>query len=218
MLIDLDRYDALAARGLIGQGDWGDDRGRACLMYALVTGATSERDCAAKGWPLWLAEMAVWLFDRYDSGEAVERGRALAQAIHDADARGVDWSSVYRRVRCDAILPIAMDAIGSGDEPWRVACRDVVQWSIDNDGAGAGGAARAAGAVRAAWAAGAAEAAEAAGGAQAAGAADAARAAGSARAADAARAARAAEAAEAARAALAAARQRIEATLIKALR
>ena len=170
MEIELDTYNDLAARGRIRQGSWGDGRERACLMSALVTGATSTEDCAAKGWPLWLAEIAVFLFDAYPADAAVARGRALAAAIHAADARGIDWDAVFRRVRLDAILPIALDSVGDGDEPWRVKCRRVVQWSIDNDGqptraAEATRAARAAGAARGAWAAGAAWAAWAAGGA-----------------------------------------------------
>jgi hypothetical protein len=158
-------------------------------MSALVSGAHSEADCAAKGWPLWLAELTVWLFDAFDA-DYIERGRALAVAIAASDR---DWERVYRDVRLNAVLPIALRSIGDGDEDWRVECRRVVQWSIDNDGeaAKAAGAAEAACAARAAKAAGAAKAAEAA---EAVWAARAAKAAGAAEAAWAAGAARAAKA------------------------
>ena len=152
MQINIDNYKALAARDAIRPGGWGDGRERACLMSALVTGATSEQDCAAQGWPLWLAEIAVHLFDAIDD-DRIARGRRLAEAIRDADARGVDWDRVQRELRLTAILPIALESIGDGDEPWRVACRRAVQWSIDHDGAynpEAAEAARAAGAARAA--------------------------------------------------------------------
>lgn len=205
MQIDIQRYDDFAARGIIQQGSWGDGHERACLMSAIVFGAKSTEDCAAQGWPMWLAEMAVWLFDRYPEDKAVTRGRTLALAINNADTRGVDWDRVFRDVRLSAILPIAMRSIGESDEPWRVSCRQAVQWSIDNDGAAnpkAAMAARAAMAAEAAWAAWAAWAA------------------GAAWAAEASRAAWAAEASEAAwaaGAAEAAARDEIESALLKIL-
>lgn len=152
MKIDIARFEELAARGAIIQDDWGDGRERACLMSALVTGATSEEDCAANGWPLWLAEMAVWLFDRWPRNEAVARGRALAHAIAAYDARGGDWDAVYRRVRMDAILPIAGESIGDGDELWRIECRAVVDHAI-SVGARPPTEAEAAWAAKAAWAA-----------------------------------------------------------------
>lgn len=142
MQINIDRYEALAARGAIRQRAWGDGQEQACLMSALVTGADSETDCVAQGWPLWLAEIAMWLFDGYPEDQAIERGRRLALAIKAADARGVQWERVFRAVRLTAVLPIAMEVIGESDEPWRVECRKVVQWSIDNGGEAAGAAAR----------------------------------------------------------------------------
>ena len=177
MEINIDMFDTLAARGAIQKGEWGDGHERACLMSAVVTGAQSVEECAMRGWPLWLAELCVWLFDGYDD-DYIIRGRTLITAISDADARGADWDRVYKTVRLQAILPIAMESVGGGDEPWRVACREAVQWSLDHGGAAnpqAAGAARAARAAEAAWAA------------EAAGAARAARAAWAARAAEAAR-------------------------------
>lgn len=169
MQIDIPRLDAFIARGAIRQGLWGDGQNRACLMSAVVTGATSANDCAAAGWPMWLAELSVWLFDQFPPEAAIERGRRLVVAIRDADDRGIDWDRVYRDLRLRAVLPIAMDAIGTGDEPWRIKCRTVVQWSIDRDGKAAWAAEAAEEAVEAAaassaaaavWAAGAPAAAE----------------------------------------------------------
>jgi hypothetical protein len=185
--IDIASFEALAKRGAIKQGAWGDGHERACLMSALVSGAKREEDCVAQGWPLWLAEIAVWLFDTAPKDEAVDKGRRLAVAIAAADKRGIDWDRVYCDVRTDAILPIALDAIGDGDESWRSRCRDVVQAAIDRGGraptdeeaaaaAAAGWAASAPMAASAPWAASAARSASAARagcGARAAGAADA---------------------------------------------
>ena len=160
MLLDINNLNRHIARGTLRQGSWGDGYEQACLMSALVSEAKSESDCAAQGWPLWLAELSVWLFDRFDD-DYVDRGRALAEAIAKSDQ---DWDRVWTDVRLNAILPIAMRSIGDGDEPWRAECRRVVQWSIDNGGAparaaeaaeaaGAAGAARAVKAARAAGAA-----------------------------------------------------------------
>ena len=138
MEIDLERFEGFAMRGAVHQGKWGDGRERACLLSAVVADAKSEEDCAARGWPLWLAEITVWLFDGYPEASAVARGRALIQAIAAADSRGVDWDRVFRDLRLKTVLPVALRSIGDGDEPWQVAWRALVQWSIDHDGAAAG--------------------------------------------------------------------------------
>ena len=132
MQINIESLDRHIEAGTLLRGAWGDGHERACLMSALVRGAKSVYDCAAKGWPLWLAELSVWLFDGFDDADYIERGRAMAEAIAASDQ---DWDRVYRDVRLNSILPITMDSIGDGDEPWRVACRHAVQLSIDDDGA-----------------------------------------------------------------------------------
>lgn len=99
MQIDIDRLDTLIARGIVQQGSWGDGHERACLMSAVVSDAKSEDDCAAQGWPLWLAEMVVWLFDNYPADQAITRGRALMSVIKAADEAGRDWDDAHRRVR-----------------------------------------------------------------------------------------------------------------------
>lgn len=132
MKIDIDNLNRHIAARTLKKRSWGYSQERACLVSALVPGAKSSADCAAQGWPLWLAELSVWLFDEFGDDDYIERGRALAQAIAESDQ---DWDRVYRDVRINAILPIVMRSIGHGNEDWRVECRSAVQWCIDNDGA-----------------------------------------------------------------------------------
>jgi hypothetical protein len=197
MKLDLDRLDYFASRGALVQRARGDAHETACALSA-VAGVTSDTECIALGWPRWLAEIYRILFDNAPKNEALAWAREVGAAIKAADRPGADWDRIKRDLRLRAILPIALENVGDGDEPWRTDCRNALQWSIANDGADNP---RAVGAARAAWdawAAGAARAAEAAG---AAGAAEAAEAAEAARAAGAAGAAEAAEAAWAAEAA-----------------
>ena len=156
-------------RGRLEQGAWGDARETACLMSAL-TGATSIEGCVAAGWHQTIAELGTVIFDNAPPDEMLSRSIAFAEAVIAADARGADFDRVIRDIRMNAILPIAMESIGDGDDPWQRECRAVVQWSLDNDGkpawsawtARAAEAARAARAAGAAWAPGAARAARAA--------------------------------------------------------
>ena len=133
MKIDISAFEDFAAAGKLRQGDWGDARETACLMSGL-TGATDVKGCAAAGWPEWLAELGILIFDKAPNEIMVERGRAFAEAVKAAEDRGADFDRAFRDIRLTSILPIAMKAIGDGDDPWRVACREVVQWSIDHDG------------------------------------------------------------------------------------
>ena len=157
MICDVKNFDRMLADGRLQQRDWGDGE-TACLMSSLIPGAEKIEDCAAKGWPVWLAEVFVHLFDA-DPSDDFAWGRKLRDAIEAAVKRNADLAEggpVWRAVRLNAILPIAADAVGEGDEHWRVQCRQAVQWSLDNGGARAAGAARAVGAAGAARAVGAA--------------------------------------------------------------
>lgn len=212
MKIDLNALTD-GSRGRLEQGEWGDARETACLMSAL-TGETSINGCVDAGWPKWLAELGTVIFDNAPKDELLDRSIAFAKAVKAAEERGADWDRCFRDVRLRAVLPIALESIGPGDEPWRVRCREIVQWSIDHDGQ----AAEAAEAAKAAWAAKAAGAAGVTWAAEAAGVTWAAAAAGAAGAAKAAKAAAAAGAEWAAVAAWAAAHTRIFETTVAVLR
>lgn len=144
---DFEKYRALMGTGEMNAGDWDN-----CAMGVAV--APDIEGCIAAGWPKWAAELVTVIFDR--GGDArEERGLRALEAFHSAAERGADFEAVYRAIRLNAILPIAMESIGDGDEPWRVECRAVVQDAIDCGGrlteAQKGRASRAAWAAWAAW-------------------------------------------------------------------
>jgi hypothetical protein len=60
-LIDTDAPAKIAAAKL-RSGSWGGND-TVCMMSALVPGAQSASDCVTAGWPQWLAELNVSLFD-----------------------------------------------------------------------------------------------------------------------------------------------------------
>jgi hypothetical protein len=228
MNINLEQFEQFAAKGMLVQHNWGNLKTDACLISSLA-GETSIKKCASAGWPQWLAEIGVWLFDSApDIETAIVDGRRFALAVKKADEKGVYFDDVYAKVRMTAILPIALNSVGEGNELWRIECRRVVLAAIERVGkkpsyaeirqaAMAAWAARDASAVSAAMTASAASAASTASAAGAAGAAGAAWAADAAGAADAVYAAWAAGAAYAAWAARAAARTKIIDSLIDAL-
>ena len=181
MKIDIENFRRAGEAGKLGR-TWSN-----CLMGELV--GHSRTECIQAGWPEWMVDIGVWINDTATEDRLFADGLRFAEASHAFNGRNGDPDRLFRDLRLQAILPVAMRTIGDGEEPWRVICREIVQWSLDNDGqaaraAEAAGAAGAAGAARAARAAGAAEAA---GAAWAAWAAEAAEAAGAACAARAAR-------------------------------
>ena len=166
MKIDVENFERLAKANKLFRGTWGDGRETACLMSAIAS--PSLEGCVAQGWPQWLVEVGTWVFDTSEYKDKIADSFEFIEAAKAFDARGGDPDRLFRDFRLQSVLPEAMAAIGPGDEPWRVKCRDLVQWCLDNDGQAADAeyaawAARAARAADAAWAAGAADAADAAG-------------------------------------------------------
>ena len=172
-MINLTRLEGVTR---LGRG-WGDDGCPPCIMRVL-SGKTNTKSAAKKtGLPIWLTELAEWINYCWPAADRLREMTRFAVAAAVAQRAGVDLSEdgpVWRDVRLNAILPIAMEAIGTGNESWRGDCRAMVQWSLDNGGKRADAvevarAARAARvtrtseAVRVSWATRAAEAAEAAG-------------------------------------------------------
>ena len=117
MKIDIESLEDFIARNALRQCNWGDARETACLVSAL-TGKTDVESCEAVGWPLWLAELYVSLFDAAPKDEATEWARQLAAAVKTADERGVDWGRCRHDIRLRTILPIALASVGNVDEPW----------------------------------------------------------------------------------------------------
>lgn len=160
MKIDLNRLDNMTLIQRRWVGDIGSNA--ACAMGAM-TGRDSEQGCVADGWPLWLVQLVEDLNDNLPPETFADQMRTLGHAADAAVRQGLDVDALWRAVRLNAVLPIAMEAIGAGNEGWRVKCRAVVQWSIDHNGQAAdfARAAEAADFARAADAAGAARAADA---------------------------------------------------------
>ena len=149
-----------------------------CMMSALVPGAQSTDDCETAGWPLWLADLCVGLYDA-DVGADDEQQAAdqwayrVAEAIaHPVDydrARHLFFIAVLKRIEhldtAHVVRPVielhqralttGMPAASEWDSA-RAAAWDA-DWVAAGGAAGAAGDAEGAeGAEGAAWAAGAA--------------------------------------------------------------
>jgi len=132
------------------QSTWHNDATRAaCLMGWLVDGARSVDDCVTAGWPEWLVNLNISLFD---SCPADEKDRfALGLALACRGKIIPETVAMEHTARC---LDRCVGYIGPGDEDWRVECRTVVANTVTTLRSGrwltveeAAGAARAAGAA-----------------------------------------------------------------------
>ena len=75
----LERIDA--ARDRLTRQSWGDGVSDVCMMNALLPGTRSVADCVTAGWPSWMAELCVALFDA-EVGAENEIGAAYLWARH----------------------------------------------------------------------------------------------------------------------------------------
>ena len=130
MRIDRQQLEKAIERGTLTQRTWDEDT--PCMMSALA--GRSYEECTAAGWPKWLAEVGVWLFDQQYKNDIHSFAREFTEAAEAAEARGADYDEVYKEFRLGSVLPIALASIGDGDEQWRVECRETVQWAIDHGG------------------------------------------------------------------------------------
>ena len=74
-LIDPTAADKIeAAHPRLRAGEWGGTH-TACMMSALVRGAGGIQDCVTAGWPEWLAELNVSMFDANVGAECEETAR-----------------------------------------------------------------------------------------------------------------------------------------------
>jgi hypothetical protein len=87
MEININRFDEFAAKGMLQQFTFGDLKNNACLLSALAGGKSLDQ-CTAAGWPKWLAEIGIWLFDTAPTIEtAINDGHEFALAVTAFDAR-----------------------------------------------------------------------------------------------------------------------------------
>lgn len=131
MKIDRESLVQAINENRLTQGTW--DKETPCLMSAIAGRSLDE--CTSNGWPRWLAELAVWLFDNQKPSDIHAFAIEFTGAVEAAESRNADYDEIFKQFRLGSVLPIALEAVGDGDEPWRVACRQAVQWSIDNGGA-----------------------------------------------------------------------------------
>lgn len=96
-----------AAKTKLRAGDWGGTEA-VCMMSAVVPGAKGVQDCVTAGWPEWLVELNVHLFDSVtgtDDEDAArfEFARAVAEAVQVprdyAKARDLFLISTLERVK-----------------------------------------------------------------------------------------------------------------------
>ena len=75
-----------AVQPILRAGSWGNGTDAVCMMSAMVSGATCAEDCEAAGWPRWLAELNVKLFDAEvgadnEHAARVQFARDVAEAV-----------------------------------------------------------------------------------------------------------------------------------------
>ena len=142
------------------RGAWSDGGEAVCMMGALVRGAAGIQDCRAAGWPGWLAELCVRLYDA-DVGAPDEQLAAdrwalrMAEAIaHPVDYDLVlhDWMArLLRRIEpmddtgaVGAVIELherAMTADAPRDHEWTAARNAARNAAADADSDAAGAAA-----------------------------------------------------------------------------
>ena len=80
------------AHANLKSGSWGGTDA-VCMMSALVSGAKSTDDCVTAGWPKWLADLNVSLFDAdtgADDEDAARRQFAMDVALAVQTPRDMD--------------------------------------------------------------------------------------------------------------------------------
>ena len=97
-----------AAKPILTRGDWGDGVSAVCFMSALVPRAREESDCVTAGWPEWLVNLCVDLFDvdtlEYGGEEANDQAAIeWAESMAWALSREADYDAV-RRTFIDELL------------------------------------------------------------------------------------------------------------------
>lgn len=87
------RIRAAIDAGILTRLQWGDGTHTVCMMSAIVPGARSHGDCVTAGWPRWLVDLNVTLFDAQvgaDDESAARQHFALDVAKAVATPRDMD--------------------------------------------------------------------------------------------------------------------------------
>ena len=92
--VDPARLDAAHAAGKLKQSTWGDGFNTVCMMSALVPGAYSSQSCVTAGWPEWLVELNIRMFD---GAETIEAAWEFAHSVAIACVRPIDYDAARDR-------------------------------------------------------------------------------------------------------------------------
>lgn len=110
-----------AAKGKLKSGSWGGI-GTVCMMSAMVSGAQSTDDCVTAGWPEWLAELNVYLFDEdvgVDDEDAARYQFALDVAHAVQEPRDYDKArDLFLIARLDTGEHSALKSLAKLDGDW----------------------------------------------------------------------------------------------------
>lgn len=92
--VDTARLDAAHAAGMLKQNTWGNGTNTVCMMSALVPGANSTTICVTAGWPAWLVDLNIRMFD---DAETIEDAWEFAHAVAIACAGPIDYDAARDR-------------------------------------------------------------------------------------------------------------------------
>jgi hypothetical protein len=88
--VDIARLDAAHAAGILKQGNWGDGTHAVCMMSALVPSARNTEACVTAGWPAWLVDLNISIFDRAETPKAAWE---FARSVAETCAHSVDFDA-----------------------------------------------------------------------------------------------------------------------------
>jgi hypothetical protein len=92
--VDPARLDAAHAAGKLKQSTWGNGFNTVCMMSALVPGAYSSESCVTAGWPEWLVELNIRMFD---GAETIQAAWEFAHSVAIACVRPIDYDAARDR-------------------------------------------------------------------------------------------------------------------------
>ena len=108
-------------RGKMKQGGWGDGKEAVCMMSALVPGAQSIDECVTAGWPEWMVNTCIVLYDALaDTDNQLQTAVEWAYSVAEAVSKPVDYDKAY-----DRLLIVVLESVQELDR------HDLAQPAID---------------------------------------------------------------------------------------
>lgn len=119
----LPRIRAAIDAGILTGGGWGDGATAVGVMGAAVPGAQHTEDCVTAGWPEWLAELNVDLFDATVGAEDEGKARQhFALSVAEAVSKPVDFDKardLFLIRRLDTGDHSALKSLDALDGDWQ---------------------------------------------------------------------------------------------------